>query len=107
MGAVLSGGQFVRPVTLRMLGCPRSVFEGEMPSWINCELCERSDVQHQELFTIAEVQAGNDAADSATLMLLCRDCSALAEGAIDQLEWSHKTNRHPVHANPYLSICTW
>ena len=72
----------------------QSVFEGDVPSWIHCELCERRDVQRQELFAVAEEQAGSEAAESVALVLLCRDCSALAEGAIDQPEWRRRTNRH-------------
>jgi len=70
------------------------LFEGDVPSWIHCELCERRDVQRQELFVVAEDDEAHYTAfaESAALVLLCTDCLAIAEGAIDQLECSRRTN---------------
>lgn len=70
-------------------------FESRVPSWIHCELCERHGARPQELFVVAEDEAHNGGtAESVALALLCTDCSALAGGAIDPLEWRRRTNFH-------------
>jgi hypothetical protein len=49
----------------------------------------------KELFVVGEDEAHNGGtAESGALALLCTDCSALASGAIDPLEWRRRTNVH-------------
>jgi hypothetical protein len=61
------------------------------PSWINCELCKCQRTHWQARFVIAEDQtAGRASPELAELVLLCADCSAVAEGAIDASEWKRR-----------------
>ena len=61
------------------------------PNWINCELCKCQGTHGQARFVIAEDQtAGIASPELPELVLLCADCSAVAEGAIDPSEWKRR-----------------
>jgi hypothetical protein len=72
------------------------------PNWINCELCKCQGIHWQARFVIAEDEtAGRASPELPELVLLCSDCSAVAEGAIDASEWkrrkvqSNREGQHP------------
>ena len=61
------------------------------PNWINCELCKCQGTHWQARFVIAEDEtAGRASPELPELVLLCADCSAVAEGAIDPAEWKRR-----------------
>ena len=61
------------------------------PNWINCELCKCQGTHWQARFVIAEDEtAGSASPELPELVLLCADCSAVAEGAIDPSEWKRR-----------------
>jgi len=61
------------------------------PNWINCELCKCQGTHWQARFVIAEDEtAGRASPELPELVLLCADCSAVAEGAIDPSEWKRR-----------------
>ncbi len=61
------------------------------PNWINCELCKCQGTHWQARFVIAEDEtAGRASPELPELVLLCSDCSAVAEGAIDASEWKRR-----------------
>ncbi len=64
------------------------------PDWVQCELCQRNGEHLPARFVVA-VDDESDRPppiESRTLRLLCIDCSALVEGAIDAAEWKRRTN---------------
>jgi len=64
------------------------------PDWVQCELCQRNGEHLPARFVVA-VDDESDRPppiESRTLRLLCVDCSALVEGAIDAAEWKRRTN---------------
>jgi hypothetical protein len=64
------------------------------PDWVQCELCQRAGEHLPARFVVA-VDDESDRpppVESKTLRLLCIDCSALVEGAIDATEWKRRTN---------------
>jgi len=64
------------------------------PDWIKCELCQRNGEHLPARFVVAVDDEADrpPPTDSKTLRLLCVDCSALVEGAIDAAEWKRRTN---------------
>ena len=76
------------------------------PNWINCELCKCRGTRWQARFVVAEDEAGGGASpESPELVLLCADCSALAEGAIDASEWKRRKGRpnNEVHTREWAT----
>jgi hypothetical protein len=64
------------------------------PDWVQCELCQRNGENLPARFVVA-VDDESDRpppVESRALRLLCVDCSALVEGAIDAAEWKRRTN---------------
>jgi hypothetical protein len=80
-----------RPIFRKRLSYRRA------PDWIQCELCQRKGPSLPARFVVAvdDEESQPAAADSNTLVLLCIDCSALVEGAIDAVEWRRRTNVRP------------
>ena len=77
----------------------RSVFRKRIsfkraPEWVQCELCQRNGERLPARFVIAVDDESDPPPplESKTLRLLCLDCSALVEGAIDAAEWKRRTN---------------
>jgi hypothetical protein len=64
------------------------------PEWVQCELCQRNGERLPARFVIAVDDESDPppTLESKTLRLLCLDCSALVEGAIDAAEWKRRTN---------------
>jgi hypothetical protein len=64
------------------------------PDWVQCELCQRKGERLPARFVVAvdDESDREPPVDSKTLRLLCVDCSALVEGAIDTTEWKRRTN---------------
>lgn len=64
------------------------------PDWVQCELCQRNGERLPARFVVAVDDESDrpQPVDSKTLRLLCVDCSALVEGAIDAAEWKRRTN---------------
>jgi hypothetical protein len=61
------------------------------PNWINCELCKCQGTHWQARFVIAEDETvGRASPELPELVLLCSDCSAVAEGAIEASEWKRR-----------------
>lgn len=91
------------------MGVDRVIFRKHLafrraPDWVQCELCERKGPRLPARFVMAvnEEEAGQEQApaeqapaESNTLVLLCVDCSALVDGAIDANEWRRRTNPRP------------
>lgn len=67
----------------------RRMFAKRAPSWVKCELCERQGTRLPDRFVIAADR--NGPVEKSALVLLCADCSALVEGAIDAAEWKRRT----------------
>jgi hypothetical protein len=68
--------------------------ERRAPSWVNCELCKCQGIHSRARFVIAEDETAMRASpELPELMLLCADCSAVAEGAIDASEWKRRKIR--------------
>jgi hypothetical protein len=67
------------------------------PDWVQCELCQRRGPNLPARFVVAvdDEESRQTPAESNTLVLLCVDCSALADGAIDAEEWRRRTNFRP------------
>ena len=80
-----------RPVFKKRLSFRRA------PDWVQCELCQRKGPSLPARFVVAVDDEENRPApvESNTLVLLCVDCSALVEGAIDANEWRRRTNCRP------------
>ena len=77
----------------------RSIFRKRIsfkraPEWVQCELCQRNGERLPARFVIAVDDESDPPSplESKTLRLLCLDCSALVEGAIDAAEWKRRTN---------------
>jgi hypothetical protein len=82
-----------------------SITRPRAPGWLSCELCERpASRPHRRLRltlvrhngddpseAIAEHAPSGEAANPATLVLLCSDCCALIVGSIDEDEWRRRT----------------
>lgn len=93
-----------RPIFRKRLSFKRA------PDWVQCELCQRKGSHLPARFVMAiddeEAEAKIDAeADpeakapaASALRLLCVDCSALVEGAIDAAEWKRRTNFCPAQS---------
>ncbi len=64
------------------------------PDWVQCELCQRKGERLPARFVVAvdDESDREPPVDAKTLRLLCVDCSALVEGAIDAAEWKRRTN---------------
>ena len=76
------------------------------PNWINCELCKCQGTHRQARFVIAEDEtAGRASPELPELVLLCADCSAVAEGAIDPSEWKRRQSfgRIVRYAHPWAT----
>ncbi len=85
-----------------MMGANRPIFRKRLsyrraPDWVQCELCQRKGPHLPARFVVAvDDEEGEQApSESNTLVLLCIDCSALAEGAIDADEWKRRTKFGP------------
>lgn len=65
--------------------------ERGVPNWINCELCKCQGTHWQARFVVAEDEtSGRASPELPELVLLCADCSAVAEGLIDPSEWKRR-----------------
>lgn len=64
------------------------------PDWVQCELCQRNGEHLPARFVVALDDESDrpPPVESRALRLLCVDCSALVEGAIDAAEWKRRTN---------------
>jgi hypothetical protein len=62
------------------------------PTWVQCELCERtaSNSLGRLVATFANPER-KVAAARGSLVLLCNDCLALIRGNIDESEWHRRT----------------
>ncbi len=67
------------------------------PDWVQCELCQRKGPSLPARFVVAvdDEESEQTLVESNTLVLLCIDCSALVEGAIDADEWKRRTKFSP------------
>ncbi|HZO81065.1 MAG TPA: hypothetical protein VFB33_05175 [Candidatus Binataceae bacterium] len=63
------------------------------PDWVKCELCQRNAPHLPARFVVAVNEEADEQppVESNSLVLLCIDCSALVEGAIDADEWKRRT----------------
>jgi hypothetical protein len=70
------------------------------PDWVKCELCQRKGPNLPARFVVAVNDEENrpTLVESNTLVLLCVDCSALVDGAIDANEWRRRTNSRPAES---------
>lgn len=77
-----------RPIFKKRLSYARA------PHWVQCELCERKGPSLPARFVVAvdDEEPRKTPPESNTLVLLCVDCSALVEGAIDAAEWRRRTS---------------
>ena len=93
-------GEHAPPSDERLkMGVDHAIFKKRLsftraPDWVQCELCQRNGEHLPARFVVA-VDDESDRPppiESRTLRLLCIDCSALVEGAIDAAEWKRRTN---------------
>jgi hypothetical protein len=60
------------------------------PNWIACELCKDQGLHWQARFVVAENEPSEASLELPELVLLCRDCSAVAKGEIGESEWKRR-----------------
>ena len=70
------------------------------PNWINCEFCKCQGIHSRARLVIADETATRASPELPELVLLCADCSAVAEGAIDASEWKRRKFRPNVEGTP-------
>jgi hypothetical protein len=65
------------------------------PNWVICEVCKGEGPLHRQArFVIAENEPIERASpELPELVLLCGDCSAVANGEIDASEWKRRKVR--------------
>lgn len=64
------------------------------PTWVQCELCERTVSNSLPRLVAAFANPERKVASArGSLVLLCRDCLELVRGNIDESEWHRRTGR--------------
>jgi len=76
----------------RLLAALRAV-QKTPPTWIQCELCERTASASLPRLVAAFARSEDKAvSERGALVLLCGDCNALIHGEIEESEWRRRTS---------------
>jgi hypothetical protein len=69
------------------------------PTWLKCELCERTASASLPRLVAAFARSEDKAfSEHGALVLLCCDCHALIHGEIDESEWRLRVGANEQHA---------